>query len=135
MKHIYETTVINDEGLAGNVTAENGFSVGVAPVLKADKDHTNPEQLLGASWATCLNATIRSILKAKGLENRSKVVIKITLWFDERTRYSFTLDAKASIENMSLTDVQEIVDKAHKYCPVSKLIGDKEGVTLSVENF
>lgn len=130
MKQIYETTLTNLNGTSGTVDAENGFSVGLLPVLKADSTHTNPEQLIGSAWATCLNATIISILKAKNLNLKSKVEVNVKLFFDDITRYHFTLDAYASIESMDLEQAEKIIHTAHRFCPVSKLIGDKPGITL-----
>ncbi|CDR31484.1 Organic hydroperoxide resistance protein-like [Acholeplasma oculi] len=132
MKKIYETTLTNHQGTRGQVDADNGFSVLLSPVLEADKHHTNPEQLIGSAWATCLNATIISILKAKNLNSKSKVDVTVKLFFDEKTRYHFTLDAVASIENMDLSEAEKIVQTAHRFCPVSKLIHDNKGVTISV---
>src|SRR5690606_4298450 len=99
-------------------------------VDKADSETTNPEQLIGMSWATCLNATIRSILKAKNLTNHSIVKVHVQLWFEEKTRFHFSLDASAMIEGLPLEEAKKIVETAHRFCPVSKLIGDKPTVTL-----
>ncbi len=126
----YETTVYNNWGKERAAGSETGFSVKVGSVSKADFETTNPEQLIGMSWATCLNATIRSILKAKQLENHSIVNVNVKLWFDEKTRYHFTLDAEASIEGLPMEETEKIVATAHRFCPVSKLIGGNTGVTL-----
>ena len=126
----YETTVHNNWGAPKAAGAETGFEVKVGSVSKADFETTNPEQLIGMSWATCLNATIRSILKAKQMENHSIVNVHVKLWFDEKTRFQFTLDGEASIEGLTIEETEKIVAAAHRFCPVSKLIGDKPGVTL-----
>lgn len=135
MNPAYKTTVVNENGINGDVVADNGFKVAVAPVKGADLEHTNPEQLLGAAWATCLNATIYSILKLKHLENKARVRVEILLFTHEKTGYRFELHAKAAIEGMELNQVKEIVEYADKYCPVSKLIQGKQGVTLTVESY
>lgn len=132
LRQIYETVITNTEGTKGVATAENGYTFGLAPVLKADDQHTNPEQLIGAAWATCLNATIVSIIRSRRLTNRSKVEVKVKLWLHPIERYSFTLDATAAIEDLDEKTTKEIVDYAHTLCAVSKLIGDKPGVTLTI---
>lgn len=132
LKQIYETVVTNTEGTRGTTTADNGLIFNVAPVLKADPEHTNPEQLIGASWATCLNSAIISVIRSKRLTSRSRVDVKVKLWLHPVERYSFTLDATASIEGLDEQTTKEIIDYAHTLCPVSKLIGDKPGVTLTI---
>lgn len=130
MEKRYETTVVNNWGVEKNLTAETGFTLKAGSVDKADGETTNPEQLIGMSWATCLNATIRSILKAKNLTNHSIVKVHVQLWFEEKTRFHFSLDASAMIEGLPLEEAGKIVETAHRFCPVSKLIGDKPTVTL-----
>lgn len=87
MEKRYETTVVNNWGAEKNLTAETGFTLKAGSVDKADSETTNPEQLIGMSWATCLNATIRSILKAKNLTNHSIVKVHVQLWFEEKTDF------------------------------------------------
>lgn len=135
MQKIYETIIYHDDNNKSLVTTDNGFRVGVAPVKDADLWHTNPEQLIGASWAACLKATIDSIIKARKLTNKSKVNIKVTLLFDPKTRYEFKIEGFAAIENLNLEDAQRIVKSAHRLCPVSKLIGNNESVTLTTVNY
>ena len=135
MKEVYETIVTNEDGSYAKVFAENGFYVNVKPVKEADSEHTNPEQLIGASWATCLNITVKSILKAKQMKNKSKVRVHVKLFFDPITRYSFTLDAYVSIENLSLEETKVIAETADRFCPVSKLLKNSGQVTLNVESY
>lgn len=135
LKQIYETVITNTEGTKGVAAANNGYTFGLASVINADSDHTNPEQLIGAAWATCLNAAIISIIRSKKLSNRSRVDVKVKLWLHPVERYSFTLDATAAIEDLDDVTTKEIIDYAHKLCPVSKLIGDKPGVTLTIKPY
>ncbi|VEU83005.1 OsmC family protein [Acholeplasma hippikon] len=135
MNPAYKTIITNENGINGSVTADNGFTVQVAPVKGADLEHTNPEQLIGASWATCLNATIYSILKLKQLDNKARVRVEVLLFTHEKTGYRFELHAKAAIENMPFDEVKAIVEHADKFCPVSKLVSGRQGVTLEVEAY
>ncbi len=135
MRKIYETVIYHDDENKNLVKADSGFRVGVAPVKDADLWHSNPEQLLGASWAACLKATIDSILKAKNMDNNSKIEIKITLFFDPKSRYEFHLEANAAISDLELADAKKIIESAHRFCPVSKLIGKNEHVKLNTVSY
>lgn len=132
LKQMYETVITNKEGTSGVATATNGLVFNLAPVAKSDSEHTNPEQLIGSAWATCLNSAIISVIRSKRLTNKSRVDVKVKLWLHPVERYSFTLDATAAIENLDPDTTKEIIDYAHRLCPVSKLIGDKPGVTLTI---
>ena len=88
MRHVYETIITNTDGLTGVVKADSGYTFTTDGVKNADLNHTNPEQLIGASWATCLAATLHSVLKLKGIEPISRVEVKVDLFLDEITRFA-----------------------------------------------
>ncbi|MBN3491083.1 OsmC family protein [Acholeplasma equirhinis] len=135
MKHVYETTITNIDGLAGTVKADSGYTFTTDGVKNADSNHTNPEQLIGASWATCLAATLHSVLVAKGIKPVTRIDVKVDLWFDDKTRYQFKLHANVAIQGVSLDDAEKYLEITHRFCPVSKLIADKEAVTWSVAQY
>lgn len=56
-KSIYQTTVENDMGILGETKGD--LVIRTSSPLSADPG-TNPEQLVGLAYATCLNATIEA---------------------------------------------------------------------------
>lgn len=131
-KSLYHTEIINDEGLNGKAKLLDGPSLLTSDPLK-DLAGYNPEQLFGLSWATCLNATIEALLKARGAEARSKAEVHVDFCREEDGRgFYFDLKAFISVEGMELADVEKLAQSAHKRCPVSKIIGDYNHITLEV---
>lgn len=126
MKRIYHTEVVNDQGLKGAAYVKGEHELAVvtsAPV--STEAGTNPEQLIGLSWATCFNSTIETLLKNKGIKKKSRVDVHINYCEDENTKeHFFEMKAYAAIDDLNLEEATTYIDIAAKRCPVSKIIGD-----------
>ena len=134
-KSLYHTEVINSEGLNGIARVSDGSSLRTSDPLK-DLPGFNPEQLFGLSWSTCLNATIEALLKARGAQARSQVQVHVDFCREEDGKsFYFDLKAFVSVEDMELAEVEKLAQSAHKRCPVSKIIGDYNHVTIEVVPF
>ena len=132
---LYHTEIINDEGLNGTVSVSDGESLQTSDPLK-DLPGFNPEQLFGLSWSTCLNATIEALLKARGAQARSQVQVHVDFCREEDGKgVYFDLKAFVSVEDMELAEVEKLAQSAHKRCPVSKILGDYNHVTIEVVPF
>lgn len=131
-KYLFEATVHNHDGVDGTAYVEGNdrLSVTVSSPMN-DKPGTNPEELFGLALTTCLNATIESLLKARGLDNKSKVTAKIQLRREDNgVGYYFQVYIFAAIEGMELARADEIVQSADKRCPVAKLTQNASTIEL-----
>lgn len=131
-KYLFEATVHNEDGVEGTayVEGDNRLSVTVSSPTN-NKPGTNPEELFGLALTTCLNATIESLLKARGLDNKSKVTAKIQLRReDSGVGYYFQVYISAAIEGLELERADEIVQSADKRCPVAKLTQNASTIEL-----
>ena len=133
MKHIYKTFITNDQGSTGSVSTDTHYLFHTKPVKEASGAATNPEQLLGASWATCLNSTLHSVLKARQIEALSRIRVEVDLFFDDVTRYEFHIKAYVAIQGLSLEETKKYTDIADRYCPVSKLLKNNQNVSIVTE--
>lgn len=133
-KAIYESIIINNEGVKGTSYSYGGnnFSVKLSPVAESHLG-TNPEQLIAFSWASCFNSTVQSIVKNPDV--KSKVVVWVSLHKDKPIGLFFKLHAKIAVEGKTLEETTAIANKAHHFCPVSKLIRDNEHVTIEAVSF
>jgi len=79
-KSLYHTEIENTAGLVGRVKTiiTKDLSVQTSGPL-SDEPGTNPEQLLGAALATCLNATIEAEEKRRQLEHKSVVRVGVDM--------------------------------------------------------
>jgi organic hydroperoxide reductase OsmC/OhrA len=129
---LFKTTVVNTEGVDGiaYVDRKDGLRVVTSSPLN-DLPGTNPEELFGLALTTCLNATIQSLLKARGKENQSKVTSDIHLKREENgIGYFFEVNIFAAIEGLSLEEAQTVVESAEKRCPVAKLTQGATTLTI-----
>lgn len=128
---IYQTRVSKHDAINGHLLFSDNEALATKHPLEAGAGY-NPEQLIASAWATCLNATIQSLLEAQGSKRRSKVDITVTLCKEDNGPgyYYFQVDAEAAIEGLVPDDAQEIVEQAHLRCPVSKLLAGAKTLTL-----
>jgi len=129
--YIFKTRAVNKNGMDGVAYIENGLIVPLASVSKKERLGTNPEELIGLSYATCLNSTLKSILRAKSLNNESDV--RVDVYFkrnSEDRRFYFQIDAFLEVKGMTLEEMKPFVDEAHYRCPVSQLFEGSKTVTV-----
>lgn len=120
---LFETEVVNTDGVDGTayVNREDGLRVVTSSPMN-ENPGSNPEELFGLALTTCLNATIQSLLKARGKENKSKVSSTIQLKREsEGIGYYFDVKVYASIEHFNTEQAEKVVKSAEKRCPVAKL--------------
>lgn len=130
---LFEATVHNTDGVDGTAFVEGpgALSVKTSHPLN-NSSGTNPEELFALAMTTCLNATIESLLKARGVPNRSKVTAKIQLKREgDGVGYYFQVYLFVAIEGMELEQAKSIVQSAEKRCPVSKLTQGSETIVLT----
>ena len=73
---LYQTEAVNDEGLEGHAYVPGGIKVETSSPMNSHPG-TNPEQLLGMSLATCLEATLEAIEKEHGVPHTAEVHVKV----------------------------------------------------------
>ena len=132
---LYQTRVSNQEGITGHLHFSDNQDLATKHPLEAGSGY-NPEQLIASAWATCLNATIQSILEAKGFHLASRVDVIVTLCKEETGagHYYFQVDAEASIKGLDIKNADQIVKQAHLRCPVSKLLVGAKTVSVKTVN-
>lgn len=132
---LYQTTIKKNDDLNGCLHFSDNASLSTQHPL-TDHPGYNPEQLIGAAWATCLQATIQTILEEKGYSLQSKTTITVSLCPEKENKgYYFDVLAQASIEHLPLSEVESIIHAAHKRCPVSKLLQGSKTLRLEVVPF
>lgn len=132
---LFHTKVVNDAALEGEAYVVDGLRVLISDPL-SNEPGSNPEELFGLAWSTCLNATIQALLKGRGLDAKSRVEVDVSFKREADGRgFYFELAARAGIEGFEENQVKKYLKSAHRKCPVSKIIGDYQHVSLSVMPF
>lgn len=127
---LYQTIVENQDGIAGHVrtVTSDDLDVVVSSPLRTDRG-TNPEQLLGAAFATCLNATIEAEEIRRGLTHQSVVRVSIALSRDVKG-FQFHVEARVTIPHVSHDEAADILAISEQRCPVDKLLAGSANVTV-----
>ena len=136
-KPLFHAEIVNETGVNGQAFVKNGgLSVKLSSPL-SDEEGTNPEELLGLSFSTCLNATIQSLLRARGKENKSRVEVHVDYMREPNgIGFFFNVEAFAKIEGLPFEESEKIVEEAENRCPVSKLLAGSQTVSvIAVEQF
>lgn len=126
----YHTTIENTAGIKGAVRALSGGTTvfTTASPVKADQG-TNPEQLLGAALATCLNATLELQERKRGLPHTAVVRVRVD-FVTVGDGYEFFLNVQVKIPGADPKVAAEMLATAEHRCPVAKLIGGHPNVTV-----
>lgn len=131
---LYKVKALNTTGVNGVVSLSNGKQVETTHPLQTGNGF-NPEELVAIAWGTCLNETIQTLLRARGLDNISHVEVAVQLKREESgIGFYFQVDAVVTIDGMLVDNMKAIVASAHQRCPVSKLIQAAKTIRLFVEN-
>jgi len=129
-ERLYHTEVENVTGLAGHVktVTSDDLDVLTSGPLN-DEPGTNPEQLLAASFATCLNATIEAEEKRRQLRHESVVRVGVDMGYDTKG-FQFFVQAQVIIPHVSQQEATDMLDIVAQRCPVSKLLVSNDNVNI-----
>ncbi|WP_035053249.1 OsmC family protein [Carnobacterium pleistocenium] len=128
---LFHAEMVNESGVNGQSFVKNGgLKVKVSSPLNSNEG-TNPEELIGLSLSTCLNATIQSLLKARGKENTSRVEAHVDFMRESNgIGYFFNVNAFAKIDGLPFEESKKIIEEAELRCPVSKLLAGSKTVSV-----
>ncbi|WP_057741718.1 OsmC family protein [Liquorilactobacillus capillatus] len=129
-KVLYETEAINKDGLNGHAFIKDGLKIAISNP-RGQAEGTNPEQLLGLSLSTCMNATLQAIEREQGLEHTSEVRVKV-LMVKGSKGLEFLVKARIRIPSVELETAKRFVKLAEQNCPVSKLLSSNDNYTIEV---
>ncbi|KRL41665.1 OsmC family protein [Liquorilactobacillus nagelii] len=131
-KSLYHTEIENRAGLNGYVRSLNGgkFEQLTSSPLKTVPG-SNPEQLIGAALATCLNATLEAEEKRRGLSHQAVVRVAIDLGRDYQG-FQFWLRAQVKLPQVERQTAQEMLAICERRCPVAKLLASSPNVTVEL---
>ncbi|MDN6596193.1 MAG: OsmC family protein [Lentilactobacillus parabuchneri] len=131
---LYQTEAVNDEGLEGHAYVPGGIKVETSSPMNSHPG-TNPEQLLGMSLATCLEATLEAIEKEHGVPHTAEVHVKVA-FIGSRAVYQFLVHAQIMVKGVDFETADKFAKEAENRCPVSKLLKNSGNYTAeTVEQF
>lgn len=85
---------------------------------------TNPEELIAAAHAGCFTMQLSAYISEDGYEIES-LETTCTIDFQEGTVVASNLKVDGKVAGISNDQFQELVSKAEKNCPISRLLNTK----------
>ena len=85
---------------------------------------TNPEELIAAAHSGCFTMQLSAYIGEAGHEIDS-IETKCVVDFQDGSVVSSHLSVHAKVQGINEADFQELVTKAEKNCPISKLLNTK----------
>jgi osmotically inducible protein OsmC len=92
---------------------------------------TNPEELIAAAHSGCFTMQLSAYIGEAGHEIDS-IETKCDVDFQDGSVVSSHLTVNAKVNGISESDFQELVTKAEKNCPISKLLNTKISSTATL---
>lgn len=135
---LFTTTVKAVGGREGRVESEDYViqletAMPGTPRAKQIEDATNPEQLFAAGYAACFDSALQMIAGKERVKFESEVAASVSLVKDP-TDQGFKLGVKLSVKGTGVdkATLENLVHKAHNFCPYSKATRGNIEVTLEV---
>ena len=115
-----QSTVLSDTQYSFNSRFENGVG-------------TNPEELIAAAHAGCFTMQLSAFLGEAGYE-AEKLETKCTVEFRDGSIVSSHLDLKGKVDRIADDEFQQLVTKAEKNCPISRLLNAQISSSAALES-
>lgn len=135
---LFTATVSAVGGREGRVESSDGvikldIAMPGTPRAKKLPEATNPEQLFAAGYSACFDGALQFIARKERKSFESEVKVNVSLLKDESDQ-GFKLGVTLQIKGTGIekSELEELVHKAHAFCPYSKATRGNIDVTLEI---
>lgn len=137
-KPLFTSSVTAVGGREGHVKSSDGkIDLDIAmPGTPREKDlpkASNPEQLFAAGYSACFDGALQLMAKTAKKTFESEVTANVSLLKDEEDD-GFKLAVALQVKGTGIEkdQLEELVHKAHEFCPYSKATRGNIEVTLEI---
>lgn len=139
MKILYTAEATANGGRNGHVKSDNGvldLQVRTPKAMGgANDNYTNPEQLFAAGYSACFDSALNLVIKqGKFKTGETTVNAKVSIGQNDSNGFGLAVVLAVNIPDVSLTEAEELVNKAHQVCPYSNATRGNMEVKLEVTN-
>ncbi|MCE7791983.1 organic hydroperoxide resistance protein [Salipaludibacillus sp. CUR1] len=124
-------------GREGHVKSDNGvidLDLSMPKGKDLPSDATNPEQLFAAGYAACFDGALNLMASKAGKEIDSTLTGEVSLLKDSSDDgFKLAVTLHAEIGGVSQEEAEDLVHKAHEFCPYSKATRGNIDVDLVVK--
>ena len=126
MKTLFTAEAISTGGRSGTIRSVGGLldiSLGNPLEKGIEKRGPNPELLFAGAYSACYHGALSNAATKLGtpVEN-STVRALVSLIEDDQGGYRLAVELHAQLPGMERTQVERIMEEAHKTCPYSKAL-------------
>ncbi|MBB4824751.1 Ohr subfamily peroxiredoxin [Sporosarcina luteola] len=94
---------------------------------------TNPEQLFAAGYAACFDSALQAVARKEHVKFSSEVTANVSLLKDEADQgFKLAVSLQVKGTDIEKEQLEDIVHKAHQFCPYSKATRNNIDVSLEV---
>ncbi|ADH99478.1 organic hydroperoxide resistance protein [Salisediminibacterium selenitireducens] len=133
---ILTTSATVTGGREGHVKSDTGvidLDLSMPKGKDLPTDATNPEQLFAAGYAACFDGALNLMASKAKKDISSTLTASVSLIKDpEDGGFMIGVHLKAEIKGASQEEAEDLVHKAHDFCPYSKATRGNIDVTLEV---
>lgn len=138
-KTVYTTTAVNTGARDGESHLTDGtFDVNVdtPKEMGGPGEGTNPEQLFALGYSACFHAALEHFKSEDGVDAESKVSHTVHLLKDPTDNgFKIGVEIAVGLEGLDEATANELVIKAHDFCPYSKAVKGNVDVTVNVVDY
>lgn len=135
---LFTSTATAVGGREGRVKSSDGviemnLAMPGTPRAKELTDATNPEQLFAAGYSACFDGALQLMARKARVSFESETTANVSLLKDESDS-GFKLAVKLQVKGNGIekAELEELVHKAHEFCPYAKATSGNIDVTLEV---
>lgn len=135
---MFTSTATAQGGREGHVKSSDGvveFDMAMPGTSRQKElqNATNPEQLFAAGYAACFDGALNLVASKEKVKLSSETTANVSLCKDESDG-GFKLEVKLQVKDDSIEKdkLQDLVEKAHEFCPYSKATRGNIEVSLEV---
>ncbi|EZH66892.1 Organic hydroperoxide resistance protein OhrA [Bacillaceae bacterium JMAK1] len=133
---VFTTSATAVGGREGQVKSDNGVIEVQLSMPKGDdlpSDASNPEQLFASGYASCFDGALNLMASKSKEEIESETKAEVSLLKDPHDGgFQLGVALHVSIKGVNQSKAEELVEKAHEFCPYSKATRGNIDVSLHV---
>jgi Ohr subfamily peroxiredoxin len=125
-------------GRQGRVESSDGkikFDLAMpgSPRAKELPNATNPEQLFAAGYSACFDGALQHIARQEHVKFESQVIANVSFLKDEADQgFKIAVSLQVKGTGVEKEKLEELIHKAHDFCPYSKATRGNIDVNLEV---
>ncbi|MDV3196116.1 MAG: OsmC family protein [Candidatus Phytoplasma stylosanthis] len=112
---------------------KNGLRTKLVSAFMNDniQDCSSPKELFSLSLVLCFYKSAKKVLISK---NKPTLDVKVKVLCDtliDKKGYFFRINLFCGIQELSISEIKNIVEETHKKCPVSRILNDYHQFTVN----